>query len=169
MGAKYQKNSLFIDTKKAGQIRVRIIGNVVKYNMHYAKTKNENTVVVRCPGEDTCPICEANLEESKKSRYLYPVLDRSTGSGKILSLNHSAAKQLDHFANISPYQNLMTFDITLKKCTKGNKHNLSIIPHVPSIMTPEDIQKANEFFKSNDLNQYAKPHSRDEILKMLED
>ena len=148
------------------EIRVRVIGEPEVYAKHFLRIGGKG-VTVKCPGRDSCLICQrGKQEESAKVRAMFVVLDRYDDQLKLYDAPRSVATYIKALMSNPEWGPLDGYDIIIKKIG-GKRVDYQVQPAPKSLLDPNVVNYINATFGTINLKQLTRPHTGDEILAIL--
>jgi len=156
------RESLFLNLKD--ELRVRVVGEPEFFERHWTRGRVGKDVTVRCPGATICPICA--MGDKPRVRALFPVLDRKTGKMKLMDVPQIVVGQIRALKE-GEWGDPVNYDLSIKQTTVGKKTDYQVIPNLPTALSAIDQQEIRKFFETVDYKKYARPHSNEEAMAIL--
>lgn len=151
---------------------IRVVTNPYMYYYHkYKENKNDHGFgdKIKCSRfHGSCLLCEKGL--SRLERAYVGVIERDTGSYKVLDMSKSVLQDLQKLSEDDEWGTPTRYDIDIVvDKDAGPQGYYTVIPKPPKPMSPEDQQTREEKVDLNDLKLKCSPFKPETVIKRVND
>ncbi len=153
-----------------GDNELRLLTNPFQYSVHKVKKDPNNPKdfgrKVPCSAVNgSCPAC---AHDKAKLRWLYGVIDRSTGQFRILDVSFSVFSQIRNYArNTKSWGDPTKYDINIFVNKKGGATGYYSVQPLPKEPLSAEDQKVKDNVDYDDLKRRVTPPSAEVVQKIL--
>jgi hypothetical protein len=165
----------YLSFKKDGDYNLRFLNDPYMYAVHWVVDAQGKTRKVNCAGKD-CVLCKevaaGLLPESCKAKttYVVEVLNKDLNKCQILEFTKSVYVGIGILKKKKAWGDPRHYDIVVTKDKSAADPKLiyTVSPGgAKEPLTPEELQKVEDFLKTSNLAEIAEPSTNDVILRKL--
>lgn len=149
---------------EVGENRIRVVSPINQTWVHWLQDVTGARKKVNCAA-DGCPLCKNG--EAPKKRFVMKVIDRATGTVKVLEASPSVGQQLQTLYKDAEWGKLHGYDVKVIKGAKGTSpaNYYKVVPCPKSPLTDAEKKMAQE--DKTDLAPYFTPSSVADVEKAM--
>lgn len=170
---KKSSKDLYLKLAQGNNI-VRILTKPASYLVHFYKAHEDDpgfgTRILSSQYHGADPLVEKGLKP--KTRWLFGVIDRTTGTYKLLDVSYSVIKGVRELVNDEDWGDPTQYDINIKVDKEGGPTGYyAIVPKSKKPLSAEDLM-LKESVDLDDIKRRCTPPTYDQVVekvKMVED